>query len=123
MIQRTFNVTGLYLTNPTFFSRITDAPPKVLYCTHWVGSGACQSVLVYHLSLFLLALQTDNDMYWMPHIDRDTYGSFVYTSLLYLNTMGVDYQVCVILLVAHMYSFLQPVYKAVSVGRAVGLCF
>lgn len=29
----------------------------------------------------------------MPHIDRDTYGSFVFTSLLYLNTMREDFEV------------------------------
>jgi hypothetical protein len=42
----------------------------------------------------LPGLQTPNDIYWMPHIDRDTYGSFVFTSLLYLNTMHADFEVC-----------------------------
>ncbi|KNC81349.1 hypothetical protein SARC_06323 [Sphaeroforma arctica JP610] len=62
-IEDHFGTKNLYLTAPTFFSRITDKPAK-----------------------------TANDIYWMPHIDRRTYGSFVYTSLVYLNDQGVDYE-------------------------------
>ena len=36
--------------------------------------------------------QSQNDIYWLPHIDRDTYGSFVYTSLLYLSSFGEDFE-------------------------------
>ncbi|KAK8727795.1 hypothetical protein OTU49_009458 [Cherax quadricarinatus] len=50
------NRNELYLTHPTFFSRITPAPP-----------------------------QTIHDEYWHPHVDKETYESFHYTSLLYLT--------------------------------------
>ncbi|XP_042240748.1 2-oxoglutarate and iron-dependent oxygenase domain-containing protein 3-like isoform X2 [Homarus americanus] len=50
---------GLYLTHPTFFSRITPVPP-----------------------------QTIHDEYWHPHVDKETYESFHYTSLLYLSDFG-----------------------------------
>eukprot|EP01134_Creolimax_fragrantissima_P004657 CFRG4657T1 len=63
MIESHFDVNQLYLTSPTFFSRINSNSAK-----------------------------TANDMYWMPHIDRLTYGSFVYTSLVYLNDQGDDYE-------------------------------
>ncbi|CAL4064549.1 unnamed protein product, partial [Meganyctiphanes norvegica] len=46
----------LYLTYPTFFSRMTSAPP-----------------------------QTIHDEYWHAHVDKETYKSFHYTSLLYLS--------------------------------------
>ena len=46
----------LYLTKPTFFSKITSKPAK-----------------------------TEHDEYWHPHVDKVTYGSFYYTSLLYLS--------------------------------------
>ena len=46
----------LYLTHPTFFSRITSLPAKSLH-----------------------------DQYWHVHIDKETYKSFHYTSLLYLS--------------------------------------
>ncbi|XP_068232067.1 2-oxoglutarate and iron-dependent oxygenase domain-containing protein 3-like [Palaemon carinicauda] len=49
----------LYLTHPTFFSRIISAPP-----------------------------QTVHDEYWHPHVDKETYKSFHYTSLLYLTDYG-----------------------------------
>lgn len=50
-------VKSLYLTSPTFFSKLTDRPPKNIH-----------------------------DQYWHLHIDKQTYKSFHYTSLLYLNT-------------------------------------
>ena len=56
------NTTDLYLTKPTFFSRITSNPA-----------------------------QTVHDEYWHRHVDRETYGSFHYTSLLYLTTYSVDF--------------------------------
>ncbi|RZF44545.1 hypothetical protein LSTR_LSTR002318 [Laodelphax striatellus] len=52
----------LHLTHPTFFSRLTSDPPS-----------------------------TPHDEYWHPHVDKETYESFHYTSLLYLNTFGEDY--------------------------------
>ncbi|XP_072522907.1 2-oxoglutarate and iron-dependent oxygenase domain-containing protein 3 isoform X2 [Salminus brasiliensis] len=52
----------MYLTKPTFFSRINSTDAK-----------------------------TTHDEYWHPHIDKVTYGSFDYTSLLYLTDYGVDF--------------------------------
>ncbi|XP_026273565.1 2-oxoglutarate and iron-dependent oxygenase domain-containing protein 3-like [Frankliniella occidentalis] len=52
----------LYLTHPTFFSRLTNLPPG-----------------------------TEHDEYWHPHVDKDTYKSFHYTSLLYLSDYGDDF--------------------------------
>jgi hypothetical protein len=52
----------LYLTNPTFFSRMTAKPAVTLH-----------------------------DEYWHPHIDKVTYGSFFYTSLLYLSDSAKDF--------------------------------
>ncbi|XP_004533878.1 2-oxoglutarate and iron-dependent oxygenase domain-containing protein 3 [Ceratitis capitata] len=54
---------SLYLTDPTFFSRLTNATAKTM-----------------------------NDEYWHEHVDKDTYESFHYTSLLYLNTYQKDYR-------------------------------
>lgn len=52
----------LYLTHPTFFSRITNASAK-----------------------------TKHDEYWHRHIDKIQYGSFDYTSLLYLSDYEKDF--------------------------------
>ncbi|CAB1449025.1 unnamed protein product [Pleuronectes platessa] len=52
----------MYLTKPTFFSRINSTEA-----------------------------QTQHDEYWHPHIDKVTYGSFDYTSLLYLSDYGSDF--------------------------------
>lgn len=52
----------LYLTKPTFFSRITTKTASTLH-----------------------------DEYWHPHVDKTTYGSFHYTALVYLSTKGVDF--------------------------------
>ena len=52
----------LYLTHPTFFSRITSDSAKTVH-----------------------------DEYWHKHIDKQTYKSFHYTSLLYLSTFGHDF--------------------------------
>ncbi|XP_076154600.1 2-oxoglutarate and iron-dependent oxygenase domain-containing protein 3 [Alosa pseudoharengus] len=52
----------MYLTKPTFFSRINSTEAK-----------------------------TAHDEYWHPHIDKVTYGSFDYTSLLYLSDYGSDF--------------------------------
>lgn len=52
----------LFLTKPTFFSRINSTDAK-----------------------------TQHDEYWHPHIDKVTYGSFDYTSLLYLSDYGSDF--------------------------------
>ncbi|XP_013404610.1 2-oxoglutarate and iron-dependent oxygenase domain-containing protein 3-like [Lingula anatina] len=53
----------LFLTNPTFFSQMTTKPA-----------------------------QTVHDEYWHPHVDKETYGSFHYTSLLYLSEYGTDFK-------------------------------
>eukprot|EP00118_Oscarella_pearsei_P026871 m.310533 g.310533 ORF g.310533 m.310533 type:complete len:309 (+) comp52308_c0_seq1:280-1206(+) len=52
----------LFLTKPTFFSRMTSRSAKTIH-----------------------------DEYWHPHVDKVTYGSFYYTSLLYLNDYGSDF--------------------------------
>lgn len=52
----------LYLTKPTFFSKMTSKPAKTVH-----------------------------DEYWHIHVDKETYGSFHYTSLLYLSTYGKDF--------------------------------
>lgn len=52
----------LYLTKPTFFSRMDSKPAK-----------------------------TKHDEYWHPHIDKITYKTFYYTSLLYLSEYGADF--------------------------------
>ncbi|XP_055636213.1 2-oxoglutarate and iron-dependent oxygenase domain-containing protein 3-like isoform X2 [Toxorhynchites rutilus septentrionalis] len=56
------NKDSLFLTHPTFFSRLTNESAKTIH-----------------------------DEYWHPHIDKDTYSSFHYTSLLYLNDFGKDF--------------------------------
>ncbi|MGH0127926.1 UNVERIFIED_CONTAM: hypothetical protein FKN15_039283 [Acipenser sinensis] len=63
-VARTFglDVSRLYLTKPTFFSRMNGTEAK-----------------------------TPHDEYWHPHIDKVTYGSFDYTSLLYLSDYGSDF--------------------------------
>ncbi|GAA6110239.1 urotensin-2 receptor 2 isoform X1 [Tachysurus ichikawai] len=64
VIAETFGLdsSNLYLTKPTFFSRINSTGAK-----------------------------TAHDEYWHPHIDKVTYGSFDYTSLLYLTDYDVDF--------------------------------
>ncbi len=54
---------SLHLTHPTFFSRL-DAKPA----------------------------QTVHDEYWHVHIDKDTYPTFHFTSLLYLTNAGDDFK-------------------------------
>lgn len=56
------NKKHLYLTNPTFFSRLTNKPAV-----------------------------TQHDEYWHRHIDRVTYKTFFYTSLLYLSEYEKDF--------------------------------
>ncbi|XP_039262518.2 2-oxoglutarate and iron-dependent oxygenase domain-containing protein 3-like [Styela clava] len=53
----------LYLTHPTFFSSITNTSAK-----------------------------TQHDEYWHKHIDKIQYGSFDYTSLLYLTSYKKDFE-------------------------------
>ncbi|XP_012694357.2 urotensin-2 receptor 2 [Clupea harengus] len=64
MIADTFGLDSsrMYLTKPTFFSRINSTEAR-----------------------------TAHDEYWHPHIDKVTYGSFDYTSLLYLSDYGSDF--------------------------------
>ncbi|CAL1615219.1 unnamed protein product [Knipowitschia caucasica] len=64
VIARTFdlNAEHMYLTKPTFFSRINSTEAH-----------------------------TQHDEYWHPHVDKVTYGSFDYTSLLYLTDYGADF--------------------------------
>ncbi|XP_066921377.1 2-oxoglutarate and iron-dependent oxygenase domain-containing protein 3-like [Clytia hemisphaerica] len=52
----------LHLTKPTFFSRLDNK-----------------------------SASTQHDEYWHEHVDRVTYGTFYYTSLLYLSDYGVDF--------------------------------
>lgn len=54
---------SLFLTHPTFFSRI-DAKPA----------------------------RTAHDEYWHLHVDKTTYPEFHYTSLLYLTDFGSDFE-------------------------------
>ncbi|GLH14975.1 hypothetical protein R5R35_008979 [Gryllus longicercus] len=53
----------LYLTHPTFFSRLTSSPPLTIH-----------------------------DEYWHTHVDKETYEAFHFTSLLYLSDYGRDFQ-------------------------------
>ncbi|XP_069786420.1 uncharacterized protein [Narcine bancroftii] len=64
VIAETFGIdsTRLHLTKPTFFSRMNNTEAKTLH-----------------------------DEYWHPHIDKVTYGSFDYTSLLYLSDYKIDF--------------------------------
>lgn len=57
------DIHSLHLTHPTFFSRLTGVPP-----------------------------QTIHDEYWHTHVDKETYEAFHFTSLLYLNNYGHDFQ-------------------------------
>jgi len=55
-------VNKIYLTHPTFFSEMTTRPPM-----------------------------TTHDEYWHVHVDKETYPSFHYTSLLYLSDYNKDF--------------------------------
>lgn len=63
-ISKEFNVekSKLYLTKPTFFSRMKAKPAKTIH-----------------------------DEYWHKHVDKKTYGSFYYTSLVYLTDFGKNF--------------------------------
>ncbi|XP_075296871.1 2-oxoglutarate and iron-dependent oxygenase domain-containing protein 3 isoform X2 [Opisthocomus hoazin] len=63
-IAQAFGISSasMYLTKPTFFSRINNTEAK-----------------------------TTHDEYWHPHVDKVTYGSFDYTSLLYLSNYAEDF--------------------------------
>ncbi|KAM6049689.1 2-oxoglutarate and iron-dependent oxygenase domain-containing protein 3 isoform 4-T4 [Theristicus caerulescens] len=63
-IAQAFGISSasMYLTKPTFFSRINSTEAK-----------------------------TTHDEYWHPHVDKVTYGSFDYTSLLYLSDYTEDF--------------------------------
>lgn len=56
------DVNAIYLTHPTFISRIDNATAKTIH-----------------------------DEYWHAHVDKETYSSFHYTSLLYLNDYHRDF--------------------------------
>eukprot|EP00045_Choanoeca_perplexa_P011976 m.128676 g.128676 ORF g.128676 m.128676 type:complete len:336 (+) comp15836_c2_seq1:98-1105(+) len=62
-LEKAFAVSDLYLTKPTFFSRITNKTAL-----------------------------TEHDEYWHDHVDRVTYGSFDYTCLLYLSTYSQHFE-------------------------------
>ncbi|CAK9819035.1 2-oxoglutarate and iron-dependent oxygenase domain-containing protein 3 [Anthophora quadrimaculata] len=53
----------IHLTKPTFFSRMTNMSAKTIH-----------------------------DEYWHPHVDKETHESFHYTTLLYLNDFGRDFE-------------------------------
>lgn len=63
-IAETFQIEKrlLYLTKPTFFSRLTNKDAS-----------------------------TKHDEYWHQHIDKVTYGTFYYTSLLYLSDYNTEF--------------------------------
>ncbi|XP_057230043.1 2-oxoglutarate and iron-dependent oxygenase domain-containing protein 3 [Malurus melanocephalus] len=63
-IAQVFGISSsaMYLTKPTFFSRMNSTEAK-----------------------------TTHDEYWHPHVDKVTYGSFDYTSLLYLSDYSEDF--------------------------------
>ncbi|XP_053816761.1 2-oxoglutarate and iron-dependent oxygenase domain-containing protein 3 isoform X1 [Vidua chalybeata] len=63
-IAQVFGISSsaMYLTKPTFFSRMNSTGAK-----------------------------TTHDEYWHPHVDKVTYGSFDYTSLLYLSDYSRDF--------------------------------
>ncbi|KAJ7404410.1 2-oxoglutarate and iron-dependent oxygenase domain-containing protein 3 [Willisornis vidua] len=63
-IAQVFGISSasMYLTKPTFFSRMNSTEAK-----------------------------TAHDEYWHPHVDKVTYGSFDYTSLLYLSDYSQDF--------------------------------
>lgn len=63
-IAEHFNIDNdrLYLTHPTFFSELTSVPAV-----------------------------TAHDEYWHPHIDKETYPTFHFTSLLYLADYKKDF--------------------------------
>eukprot|EP01060_Flectonema_neradi_P011282 TRINITY_DN18382_c0_g1_i1.p1 TRINITY_DN18382_c0_g1~~TRINITY_DN18382_c0_g1_i1.p1 ORF type:complete len:281 (+),score=49.73 TRINITY_DN18382_c0_g1_i1:59-901(+) len=52
----------LFLASPTFFSRLSDAKPR-----------------------------NEHDEYWHEHIDTQQYGSFAFTTLLYLSSQDEDF--------------------------------
>ncbi|KAI8434278.1 hypothetical protein MSG28_012369 [Choristoneura fumiferana] len=52
----------IYLTHPTFFSEINSKEAVTLH-----------------------------DEYWHPHVDKETYKSFHYTTLLYLGDYNIDF--------------------------------
>ena len=54
---------SLYLTHPTFFSRLEAKEAKTMH-----------------------------DEYWHIHVDKETYPTFHYTSLLYLTDHGTDFK-------------------------------
>ncbi|XP_060076107.1 2-oxoglutarate and iron-dependent oxygenase domain-containing protein 3-like [Ylistrum balloti] len=56
------NPSALFLTKPTFFSRMDTKPASTVH-----------------------------DEYWHTHVDKVTYGSFHYTSLLYLSSYGQEF--------------------------------
>ena len=56
------NEEDLYLASPTFFSRLTAKEPR-----------------------------NEHDEYWHEHIDTQQYGSFAFTTLLYLSTQETDF--------------------------------
>jgi hypothetical protein len=64
LAQSEFGVSGLYLTSPSFFSRIEPSSKKTSQV---------------------------NDEYWHAHCDKKQYGSFMYTALIYLSTHSTDF--------------------------------
>ncbi|RWS14948.1 2-oxoglutarate and iron-dependent oxygenase domain-containing protein 3-like protein [Dinothrombium tinctorium] len=61
--QFNLNPETLFLTHPTFFSRLTAHEPNTVH-----------------------------DEYWHLHVDKHTYRSFHYTSILYLSTYNEDFE-------------------------------
>ena len=63
-LEAEFEVSGLQLTAPTFFSRIAAAQKP----------------------------RQANDEYWHAHVDREQYGAFDFTALIYLSEFGEHFE-------------------------------
>jgi len=66
-LTKEFGLTAhIYLTKPMFFSRM-------------FGSRNSEA-------------KTFHDEYWHTHVDKEAYGTFIYTCLLYLSDFGTDFE-------------------------------
>ncbi|TPX42900.1 hypothetical protein SeMB42_g04948 [Synchytrium endobioticum] len=63
-VKRIFSAKSIKLAKPSFFSRLNGNPQRAL---------------------------TEHDEYWHAHVDREQYGTFAFTGLLYLSTQQRDF--------------------------------
>ena len=91
---------SLYLTHPTFFSRLESKPAETVHDEYWhvhVGTRPMSSLHNVNKQLFFLekckqtAVKSRLDMGHVP-VDKETYPSFHYTSLIYLTDLGEDFE-------------------------------